>query len=62
MDTTLIQKFTFILDRNLAKAYCTGNHVCTSCDKVSPWCSHIFTPAQFTVRPDFNIEGNHLKF
>ena len=33
MDTTLTQKFPFILDRNLAKAKCTGNHVCTSCDK-----------------------------
>ena len=34
MDTTLTQKFPFILDRNLAKANCTGNHVCTFCDKV----------------------------
>ena len=34
MDTALTQKFPFILDRNLAKAYCTGNHVCTSCDIV----------------------------
>ena len=34
MDTALTQKFPFILDRNLAKANCTGNHVCTSCDKV----------------------------
>ena len=34
MDTALPQKFPFILDRNLAKANCTGNHVCTSCDKV----------------------------
>ena len=34
MDTALAQKFPFILDRNLAKANCTGNHVCTSCDKV----------------------------
>ena len=25
-------------------------------------CSRIFTLAQFTVRPDFNIEANHLKF
>ena len=29
MDTALPQKFLFILDRNLAKANCTGNHVCT---------------------------------
>ena len=34
MDTALPQKFPFILDRNLAKANCTGNHVCTSCDTV----------------------------
>ena len=33
MDTSLTQKFPFILDRNLAKAKCTGNHICTSCDK-----------------------------
>ena len=36
MDTALPQKFPFIPDRNLAKAkaYCTGNRVCTSCDIV----------------------------
>ena len=34
MDTALAQKFPFILDRNLAKANCTENHVCTSCDTV----------------------------
>ena len=34
MDTALPHKFTFILDRNLAKANCTGNHVRTSCDTV----------------------------
>ena len=34
MDTTLPQKIPFILDRNLAKANCTGNCVCTSCDTV----------------------------
>ena len=33
MDTALPQKFSFILDRNLAKANCTEDHVCTSCDK-----------------------------
>ena len=27
-------KFPFILDRNLAKASCTENRVCTSCDIV----------------------------
>ena len=31
MDTALPQKFPFNLDRNLAKANCTGNRVCTSC-------------------------------
>ena len=34
MDTALLQKFPFILDRNLAKANCTENWVCTSCDTV----------------------------
>ena len=34
MDTAITHKFPFILDRNLAKANCTGNHVCTSCDTV----------------------------
>ena len=34
MDTALPQKFPFILDRNLEKAICTGNRVCTSCDTV----------------------------
>ena len=34
MVTALAQKFPFILDRNLAKANCRGNHVCTSCDIV----------------------------
>ena len=34
MDTALTQKFPFILDRNLEKANCTGNRVCTTCDTV----------------------------
>ena len=34
MDTALPKKFPFILDRNLAKANCAENHVCTSCDTV----------------------------
>ena len=34
MDTALPQKFPFILDRNLEKANCTENRVCTSCDTV----------------------------
>ena len=41
MDTTLPQKISFILDRNLAKANCTGNHVCTYCDKVVLGIGHI---------------------
>ena len=41
MDTALPQKCPIILDRNLAKANSTENHVCTSCDKVySPWYVH----------------------
>ena len=32
MDTALPQKFPFILDKNLAKANCTENHLCTFCD------------------------------
>ena len=34
MDAALPQKFPFILDRNLAKANCTEDRVCTSCDTV----------------------------
>ena len=34
MDTAVPQKFPYILDRNLAKANCTENQVCTSCDIV----------------------------
>ena len=34
MDTALPQKCPFILDMNLAKANCTENRVCTSCDIV----------------------------
>ena len=37
MDTALPQKFPFILDRNLAKANCTENDVCMSCDTVVLW-------------------------
>ena len=33
-DTGTVLKISFILDRNLAKANCTEDHVCTSCDKV----------------------------
>ena len=45
MDTALTQKFPFILDRNLAKANCTEDRVCTSCDKVvlgpAPLCQKV---------------------
>ena len=43
MDTALTQKFLFISDRNLAKANCTGNRVCTSCDIVvlDPASTHV---------------------
>ena len=34
MDTAIPQICPFILDRNLAKANCRGNRVCTSCDTV----------------------------
>ena len=34
MAIALPQKFPYILERNLAKANCTGNRVCTSCDIV----------------------------
>ena len=34
MDRALPQKFPFILDSNLAKANCTENQICTSCDEV----------------------------
>ena len=34
MDTAFPRKIPFILDRNLAKANCTEDRVCTSCDKV----------------------------
>ena len=47
MDTTLPQKFPLILDRNLAKANCIGNRVCTSCD---------------IVVLDKNIKGTDHKF
>ena len=35
MDTALPQIFSFILDRNLAKANSTENRVCMSCDIVA---------------------------
>ena len=35
-DTGIVLKIPFILDRNLAKANCTENRVCTSCNTVVP--------------------------
>ena len=40
MDTPLPRKFSFILDKNLAKANCKGNRVCTSCDIVVLKCTY----------------------
>ena len=64
MDTALPQKFPFILDRNLAKANCTGNEVCRSCDTVvlpltwRPWghtAAHTGGPAR--GRPRWGVCG-----
>ena len=46
MDTALPQKFPFILDRNLVKANCTENRVCTSCDIVVLGCDLNFISCQ----------------
>ena len=53
MDTALPQKFLFILDRNLAKAYCTEDRVCTSCDKVV-LCT-LLNCSEFIVAKAFSI-------
>ena len=61
MDTALPQKFPFILDRNLAKANCTGNQVCTSCDTVvlekrylgAQWSSTHVAPTEIKSRGDY---------
>ena len=39
-----IKKISFILDRNLAKANCTENYVCTSCDTVVLVISNYLNP------------------
>ena len=54
MDTALPQKYLFILDRNLAKANCTVDRVCTSCDIVVLGC--ILTP--YFLRPFPLINGD----
>ena len=55
MDTALTHKFSFILDRNLAKANGKENHVCTSCDTVvlvttlpEPWATQ-YSAASYLV-------------
>ena len=66
MDTALTQKFPFILDRNLAKANCTGNRVCTSCDIVVldfgiPWFTFLFSLLLTLVKLDyFDLKHNYL--
>ena len=47
MDTARTQKFPFILDRNLVKANCTGNLVCTSCDTVVLGCANTKLPLAY---------------
>ena len=54
MDTALPQKFPFILDRNLAKANCTENRVCTSCDIV------VFGTLLFTIYLYNQFQGDCL--
>ena len=54
MDTALPQKFPFILDRNLAKANCSGNRVCTSCDTVVLGCEkNVFFCSNASIFADF---------
>ena len=72
MDTALPQKFPFILDRNLAKANCTGNQVCTSCDTVvlekrylgAQWSSTHVAPTEIKSRGDYTafIRTNISRF
>ena len=52
MDTAFPQKIPFILDRNLAKANCTEDRVCTSCDKVV---LDSYTSARTQPIGDYNI-------
>ena len=60
MDTALPQKFPFILDRNLAKANCTENQVCTSCDTVvlgGGSRDESRVACRSTGRPFFRVQG-----
>ena len=58
MDTALPQKFPFILDRNLAKANCTGNRVCSSCDIVVFGYFLIFNNLQYKKPPSSNKQND----
>ena len=53
MDTALPQKIPFILDRNLAKANCTEDRVCASCDKV------VLDPGTYPGQPWFYVSSKH---
>ena len=59
MDTALPQKFPFILDRNLAKANCTGNRVCTSCDTVVLGLGKISLTSPKYHEKNLRMNGNH---
>ena len=62
MDTALPRKFPFILDTNLAKANCTENDVCTSCDKVV---LELYIIIELKKNPVQNINSdysNNIKF
>ena len=59
MDTALPQKLPFILDRNLAKANCTGNLVCTYCDIVVPGCDICIFSVRRRLFADFGYINNY---
>ena len=62
MDTALPRKFPFILDRNLAKANCTENDVCTSCDKVVLELYIIIELKKNPVQKINSVYSNNIKF
>ena len=59
METALTQKFPFILDRNLAKANCTKNGVCTSCDTVV--LASDTRPINMNLKAELNIKKEYLQ-
>ena len=59
MDTALPQKFPFILDRNLAKANCTENRVCTSCDTVVLGYHKKIAYFDMQYSNEYNLVQNH---